>query len=228
MKKRSTQLAYLFLLAVLFTTKGYAQQKTLVGLTGLASYNRVDSKYPEMFDAKIGYGIEANVMRFVHKNIYVTTGLSYLRKGYTVKNIPDTRAFYSNSFFVNNILYFSQTYNLNYVSLPLSVGLGILNKEESKFSLFVNAGLQLNYMIREKITSHLSGGDYSSVKQSTNTSKNFSSAVTSGLTLFYAVSDRVYLMIKPAYSYDFYQADTSNVKLHSFSLSAGVQYQLKK
>jgi hypothetical protein len=230
MKKVIIHLTFVFLIVLLFAPKGYAQQKTLVGLAALASFNIVDSKYSQYYDPRFGYGVEVNAMHFFGRNIFLTTGFSYLRKGYTMNGIPDTRFLFAGDGTIdyNNIKYSTQTVNFNYLSLPLSVGFGLLNKKDSKFSLFVMGGLQLNYMFREKVNTHLVDGNYSAVQSSNDAGKNFSSAVTTGFMLLYAVSDRMNIMLKPAYSYDFYQANDANPKLHSISISAGVQFQLKK
>lgn len=204
-----------------FAHSSCAQSKWSLGPVAAVSYNSLEDKY---YDPGVGYNAGFSSMRFFTPHVFASAGLSYAKKSFTLSGIPDTRDLFSGG----GIRYYSMNYSLSYLSVPLEVGYSFFDLANHKFSITASGGVLLNALLYEKLKSKDLDPTFSDKRDD----NSFSASVHAGIGLLYNISSRFFLMVSPRYSYDFYASKTNGfsneIKFHSISLQASIQYKLGK
>ncbi|MBC7488454.1 MAG: outer membrane beta-barrel protein [Cytophagaceae bacterium] len=207
-----------------FVHHSHAQSKWSLGPAAGASYNILQKDKFDNFDPGLGYQAGLSTMHFFTPHWFVSAGLSYTKKSFTLTGIPDTRYIFSGG----GIQYYSMKYSYSYLSLPLEVGYSFFDLADHKLSIIASGGIVLNVLLYEKLKSK----DLEPAFSDNATNNSFSATAIASIGLLYNISPRLFLMVSPRYSYDFYASKTNNspddLRFQSLSLNTSLQYRLGK
>ena len=217
-------LGLLLFFSFAFAYKSQAQSKWSIGPAAGVSYTILQKDKANNFDPGLGYQLGLSSMRFFTPHVFASAGLSYTKKSFTLTGIPDTRYLFSGG----GIRYYSMKYSYSYLSLPLEVGYSFFDLADHKFSVIASGGVVLNVLLHQKLKSK----DLDPAFSDNAANNSFSATATASIGLLYNISPRLFLIVSPRYSYDFYASKTNNspddLRFQSLSLTTSLQYRLGK
>lgn len=141
-------------------------------------------------------------------NLFLSTGLGYLKNGWIYKDLPNTIDLIDEQGNINydNITYFDMVSKNNYVFLSAALGKSIWKRPKG-FHLFVALGAQGQYLYSSTSSSKgviINGqkDEFELSYSGEDITQNYTVALTGNIGVYKNLSDKFSLVVSPYFSYD--------------------------